>query len=49
MGEVLARLFKALRGLPLMLQVTLCDGLAFDPFSPQQDCLTASEIDVGRG
>ena len=25
------------------------DGLAFDPFSLQQDYLSASEVDVGRG
>jgi hypothetical protein len=24
----------------------LCYGLAFDPFSPQQDYLVASEVDV---
>ena len=38
-----------LSGLPLVLQAALCDGLAFDPFSLQQDCLAASEVDVGRG
>ena len=38
-----------LRGLPLVLQAAVCDGLAFDPFSLQQDCLAASEVDVGRG
>ena len=38
-----------LRGLPLVLQAALCDGLAFDPFSLQQDYLAASEVDVGRG
>jgi hypothetical protein len=38
-----------LRGLPLVLQAALGDGLAFDPFSLQQDCLAASEVDVGRG
>jgi hypothetical protein len=38
-----------LRGLPLVLQAALGDGLAFDPFSLQQDCLTVSEVDVGRG
>jgi hypothetical protein len=36
-------------GLPLMLQAAFGDGLAFDPFSLQQDCLAASEVDVGRG
>ena len=33
-----------LRGLPLALQAALCDGLAFDPFSLQQDCLAASKV-----
>jgi len=36
-----------LRGLPLVLQAAVCDGLAFDPFSPQQDCRAASEVTVG--
>ena len=36
-----------LRGLPVVLQAALCDGLAFDPFSLQQDCLAASEVNVG--
>jgi hypothetical protein len=30
-------------------QPTVLDGFAFDPFSFQQDGLTASEVDVGRG
>jgi hypothetical protein len=38
-----------LRGLLSVLQAALCDGLAFDPFSLQQDCLAASEADVGGG
>ena len=38
-----------LRGLLLVPQAALCDGLAFDPFSVQQDCLAASEVNVGRG
>lgn len=38
-----------LGGLPSVLQAALGDGLAFDPFSLQQDCLAASEVDVGRG
>lgn len=37
-----------LRGLLLMVQATQGDGLAFDPFSLQQDRLAAS-LDVGRG
>src|SRR5262245_55828174 len=38
-----------LRGFALVLQAALGDGLSFDPFSLQQDCLAASEVDVGRG
>ena len=37
-----------LGGLRVMQQAALGDGLAFDPFSLQQDCLAASEVDVGR-
>ena len=37
-----------LRGLLLVLQAALCDGLAFDPFSVQQDCLAASEVRIPR-
>jgi len=32
-----------------MKQPTSLDGFAFDPFSFQQDGLTTSEVDVGRG
>ena len=38
-----------LRGLSLVMQAAFGDSLAFDPFSLQQDCLAASEVDVGRG
>ena len=38
-----------LRGLFVVKQPTVLDGLAFDPFSFQQDGLTAPEVDVGRG
>jgi hypothetical protein len=31
-----------------MLQATLGDGLAFVPFSVQQDFLAAPEVDIGR-
>ena len=31
-----------------MLQASFLDCVAFDPFSFQQDCLTASEVHVGR-
>lgn len=31
-----------------MYQASFLHGLAFDPFSFQQDGLTASEVDVGR-
>ena len=38
-----------LRGLFVVKQPTVLDGLALDPFSFQQDGLTAPEVDVGRG
>jgi hypothetical protein len=38
-----------LRGLPLMQQAALGDGVTFDTFSLQQDDLSATEVDVGRG
>jgi hypothetical protein len=38
-----------LRGLFLVLQATYGDGLSLDPFSLQQDCVAASEVDVGWG
>ena len=31
-----------------MLQSSLADGVAFDPFSFEQDCLASSEVDVCR-
>ena len=31
-----------------MLQTTICDGLAFDPFAFEEDGLGPSEVDVGR-
>ena len=33
----------------LMLQATVCDCLALDPFAFEEDGLSASEVDVGRG
>ena len=33
----------------LMLQVTVCDCLAFDPFAFEEDGLGAPEVDVSRG
>jgi hypothetical protein len=33
----------------LMLQATVCDCLALEPFAFEEDGLSASEIDVGRG
>ena len=36
-------------GLAAMLQASGFDGVAFDPFSFQQDGLATSEVDVGRG
>jgi hypothetical protein len=31
-----------------VMQASVLDGFAFDPFSFQQDSLTAPEVDVGR-
>ncbi len=31
-----------------MLQSSLFDGVAFDPFALKQDGLSASEVDIGR-
>ena len=31
-----------------MLQSSLFDGVAFDPFALKQDGLAASEVDIGR-
>ena len=38
-----------LRGLNVVLQAAIGDGVAFDPFPFCEDGLAASEIDVGRG
>ena len=38
-----------LTGSHLMLQTTICEGLAFDPFAFEENGLGPSEIDVGRG
>ena len=32
-----------------MLQSSLFDGVAFDPFSFEEDGLASAEVDVGRG
>ena len=37
-----------LRGLSTMQQVSVCDGLSFDPFPLHEDGLAAPEVDVGR-
>ena len=36
-------------GLAAVLQASGSDGVAFDPFSFQQDSMAAPEVDVGRG
>ena len=46
--EDLAHLNLMLSGLAAMLQASGFDGVAFDPFSFQQDGLTTPEVDVGR-
>src|SRR6516225_1595003 len=45
--EALARLGLSLGGFQLMLQSSLFDGVAFDPFSFQEDGLASAEVDVG--
>ena len=47
--EELAHLVLILFGLAAMLQASGFDCVAFDPFSFQQDCLAAPEVDVGWG
>ena len=47
--EDLAHLGLMLCGLAAVLQASGFDGVAFDPFSFQQDGMTAPEVDVGRG
>jgi len=46
--EALARLGLSLGGFQLMLQSSLFDGVAFDPFSFQEDGLASAEVDVSR-
>ena len=33
----------------LVVQAALSDGFSFDPFTFEQDCLAAPEVDVGQG
>lgn len=47
--EDLAHLVLMLCGLAAVLQASGFDGVAFDPFSFQQDGLAVPEVDVGRG
>ena len=47
--EDLAHLDWMLGGLAAVYQSASLDSFAFDPFSFQQDGLTASEVDVGWG
>jgi hypothetical protein len=46
--EALARLGLSLGGFQLVLQSSLFDGVAFDPFSFQEDCAASAEVNVGR-
>ncbi len=46
--EALARLGLRLGGFRLMLQASLSDGVAFDPFSLQKEGSASAEVDVGR-
>ena len=46
--EALAHLVDSYAACRWCSKRRLGDSLAFDPFSLQQDCLAASEVDVGR-
>ena len=46
--EDLAHLVLMLSGLSAVLQASGFDGVAFDPFSFQQDGLTIPEVDISR-
>jgi hypothetical protein len=46
--EALAHLWLRLCGTQLMLQTTIGDGLAFDPFAFEEDGLGPAEVDVSR-
>jgi hypothetical protein len=47
-GEDLAHLGLMLCGLAAVLQASGLDGVAFDPFSFQEDGLTPAEVDISR-
>jgi hypothetical protein len=46
--EALDHLWLRLGGMQVMLQTTICDGLAFDPFAFEEDGLGSPEVDVSR-
>ena len=46
--ESLAHFGLILRCVSFVKQASVLDGFAFDPFSFQQDGLTAPEVDIGR-
>ena len=46
--EALDHLWLRLSGMQVMLQTTICDGLAFDPFAFEEDGLGPPEVDVSR-
>jgi hypothetical protein len=46
--EALGHLWLRLCGIQLMLQTTICDGQAFDPFAFEEDRLGPPEVDVSR-
>ena len=48
-SEALDHLWLRLSRMQAMLQTTICDGLAFDPFAFEEDGLGASKIDVSWG
>lgn len=45
--DALVHLGLRLGGLEVMLQASLLDGLALDPFAFGEDGLSAAEVDVG--
>ena len=44
-----AHLVWSLSGFHLVLQSSFADGIAFDPFSLQQDGFPSPEVDIGGG
>ena len=47
--EALDRLWLRLCGMQLVLQATICDSLAFDPFAFEEQGFGSAKIDVSWG